>query len=302
MMADGPYWTLDHYEPKAGKNLGFWHAGGTSPSWQEMKDKWAFTWIVVTSQGYSPARRLGLHTMVTVGPTGFEDVISSCPDAERFYSDEVNDNPEWRALWDFMSMGHPPTLLPIDVLPPYVFHNVYQIMSNISSQAYASGSKYIISDYGQISNVLRKEVDLADGVMYSSYKYFPSYGLPKSDQRRGWNDFGGEFQDKFVMGWIGGQIGGTDSASEYDRLIEKAVSMGRNELWFYYGSQGVDPAKLLEFTYRAWKWGYVRRFEHSYYNWYRCIEPNGCSSDLNCEGWKYDHVEFRTSPIVEVFP
>ncbi|MBK6913801.1 MAG: hypothetical protein IPH11_09100 [Ignavibacteriales bacterium] len=256
---DVTVWLFDHYEPKAGKLLGIWPGSVSQSLWSECRTIWGFSQVIVgNSSSYSTAINAGYSSsnifLQISNYSNYQSLINSI-DAQ-YYIDE----PFERGT--------------------FTTNQLVEISNYILS--HRPGKKLYLGSYST-SWILTLYLSVINSTS-NSYIMCDFYddGFLDFDQRNEWSEFKDFYGSGNLSNWIHSE---RDGISEFDQLIGHANNIGINSLWLFIGSDG-NAGNVDEFSYYAWKSGWLRRFDRKYVYEYRCSYPDPCDCDPTLsDGW-----------------
>lgn len=242
-----------HYEPVEGKIIGIWPPPYyyTKESLKNLRVKYGFTGVSIRHDQFDP-------------DSMYQWAISAGFKPEKMMVNIINDTYTSRVLK--MPAGIYYLDEPVEhdcsghatngtrIYPPDDLRKIRDYI-----HANRPGSKFIIGGYKRCSH-LKIAVDLADGVMYSSYVNWSSIWFPvchvnmgfgddveapwaqgSGQQTDSWSDMRSKFGEKFAMTWMHGKN------DECQELFKAANSLGLEGIWLYaYEGVGPDSAASLE--------------------------------------------------------
>ncbi|HEX2867325.1 MAG TPA: hypothetical protein VHO03_09800 [Ignavibacteriales bacterium] len=255
-----------HYEPVEGKIIGIWPPSyyWTKEALKNLTKKYGFTGISIRQDEINPdsmyqwAIRAGFkpeNMMVNIINDTYTSRIVKMPAAFYYLDEPVEHNCSGHAT-NGTRIYSPDEL---EKIRDYIHTN-------------RPDAKFIIGGYKRCSH-LKIAVDIADGVMYSSYVNWNSMWLPVCHANMGfgddveapwaegsglqtdsWGDMRSKFREKFSMTWMHGKN------DECQELFKTANSLGLNGIWLY-ANEGVGPdsaASLEKFCQAAAQNGWLK--------------------------------------------
>lgn len=286
-------WVTHHYGAKAGKFIGSWPRSARKNDTERMralKDKYGFSYI---GFGYAQSvfnRALSVdfskeNIMIGINDQNWQSTINTVQSVYGniygYYLDEPiyhEYNPD---------CGY--------IIKSYLVNNSY-------SSLFLTGDFKRIWPLGWI-------VENADKVLFTAYtKWWLLFGFWVSccpwnpDQRSNWTDFRSSFGTKFSSTWVGAH----KDLSEYDLLLGHAQNLNLDGVWLYQSqdiTDDYDDNNVSEFSYSAWRHGFLRKWVQDVKLTWRCTITNPCGCDPICfpEHYYLYSIEYGTT-IKEVFP
>lgn len=287
-------WVFDHYKPRTGKILGVWPDSVSSTRLRELYSTWGFRGVVIDGNTYGRAVEVGFQPsdmMLHVNRDNYQYVVQNY-EARAYYLGEPIDHACYGS-------------------PPYAYDELEVIGRFIRSY----NRQFVIDGYRRCGHFIDAGRNVADRVMFSSYKHWfdvdpfgsECWTWTSEDQRRSWSDMQTLFGSRFMSVWISGYVNTSTcgvasdyDGDEYETLIGHAANVGLQEIWFFIGC-GTNDVELTKFTDMAWRKGWLRRFERRTYIVYECTCSEGCISTPPGGCWRQVRTE-ETDALREVFP
>ncbi len=264
------FYEFDHYIPVAGKRVGILPKEEILSSYSYYLDTFidtlGYSFINVSGEHIHIARSKynDQHIALSIEPLGNWQVsISSFPNLWAYYIDEPISG------W---------------ALPSNSLENTFRSIKNYMNNHGSSTSNLIGGEtFAEKAHFFDQN---ADRIMCT--RYYDVLGeILAPDQRGMWTDFRNNFGSKFSDTWISA----TQDKYEYDQLIGHAKNLGLDGIWFYQREDGQlelgAMERIRQFSFYAFKWGYLKRVDRMYKYTYRCLKalPCDCDRDNITDGW-----------------
>ena len=277
---DKYYWEFDHYETTPGKIVGILPTPerfGSIPRLAEVKNKWGFS-NILTIEGYLSAvlsTSVGYdvnHTMLYIDPNtpNWQNTIIYNPTTYAYYVDE-----------------------------PVTLHGMAGVTQMQNAHAWIQQNRpgsILVSGETVPGNASLFQ-NSTEMVLCTRYCVDGDYLCMYPDQRPLWTDFKSLLPSKFTSTWIGAHR----DLGAYDELLGHAVNLGLTSVWLYQQEDNTDAYSddnISTFSYYAWKWGWLTKYERQWIYVYRCSKPDPCDcnrSNIN-DGWELER-KYMTSGL-----
>lgn len=242
-------WKFHHYSPDNGKILGIWPKTASQSLWEEYKDTWGFSQIIVSNHD----QRLIANS---ANFSNNDIMLRLSHNSSQYQSLILNDDVKFYYIDEPLERQ---TYSVNELIGVSNFIAVNRPNSDLYMGSYAyTPYLYPSWDYRNIINSTSNTYIQCD--WYDNE--FNTY-----DQRNVWEGF------KYILGnrnpsnWI--HV--SRDYGEFDQLLGKANNLGLTCIWLFIGSDG-NPNNVPDFCYYAWQKGFLKKYIQKVTKYLRCIE------------------------------